>query len=75
MQDSVGIKSALGKALIADNGYPLSKSITQHKALLNQPLGATEQFMLYVASVFKGIPLIKRCALIINCSVTLKLAS
>ncbi len=33
--DSVGFKNDLGKALIAANGIPLAKSITQHKAFLN----------------------------------------
>jgi len=41
------LKAPLGKALIVGNGYPFSKSITQHKALLNQPLGKTE------TSIFK----------------------
>ena len=35
MLDSVGFKNDLGKALIAANGTPLAKSITQHKAFLN----------------------------------------
>ena len=38
MQDSVGIKNALGKELIVDNGVSFSESITQYKAFLNQPL-------------------------------------
>ncbi|KGJ97914.1 hypothetical protein GAB14E_0851 [Colwellia psychrerythraea] len=29
-----------GKALIKDNGYPLSKSITRHLSLLNLPFGS-----------------------------------
>ena len=39
MQDSVGIKNALGKELIVENGVSFSKSITQYKAFLNQPSG------------------------------------
>jgi len=37
MQDSVGIRKDLGKTLIDENGYSFSRSITQHKAFLNQP--------------------------------------
>jgi hypothetical protein len=32
------IEAPLGKALIEENSYSI-KSITQHKAFLNQPLG------------------------------------
>jgi len=33
------LETILGKALIEENGIPLSKSITQHKSFLNQPYG------------------------------------
>jgi hypothetical protein len=36
---STRMKRHIGKALIEDNGIPLSKSITQHIGLLNSPLG------------------------------------
>ena len=55
MQDSVGIKNAIGKELIAENGVSFSKSITQYKALLNHPPGTSEQIMLVVPTSFKGI--------------------
>jgi len=45
---------------------PLSKSITQHKAFLNQPLGKTEQIILCVTFLFKGATINKKCALIMN---------
>jgi hypothetical protein len=39
MQDSAGIRNALSKALIEENGCSLVESITLHKAFLNQPYG------------------------------------
>jgi len=35
------LETSLGKALIEENGVPLSKSITPHKTFLNQPCGDT----------------------------------
>jgi len=58
MHDSVGFKNDLGKALIAGNGIPLVKSITQHKAFLNPSKkrlsNPTSSFHLYC----KGITII-----------------
>jgi len=48
------LEITLGKALIEDNGSPFSKSITKHKAFLNQPLGKAEQNILCVTFLFKG---------------------
>ncbi len=39
MRVSVGIKSDLGKALIASNSGSIIKINTQYKSLLNQPFG------------------------------------
>jgi hypothetical protein len=41
----------------------LSKSITQHKAFLNPPLGKAEQIMICVTFLFKGITLNKKMGL------------
>jgi len=42
---------------------PFSKSITQHKAFLNQPLGKAEQIILCVTFIFKGMTLNKKMCL------------
>jgi hypothetical protein len=42
---------------------PFSKSITQHKAFLNQPLGKAEQIIPCVAFLFKGVTLDKKMRL------------
>jgi len=69
------LETPLGKALIEENGAPFSKSITQHKAFLNQPLGKAEQIIFCVTFVFKGMALNKKCALNMNRSDFLKRAS
>jgi len=61
--------------LIVENEQPFSKSITQHKALLNQPLGKTEQIIPCVTFLFKGVTVDKKYALIMNRSSFLKQAS
>jgi hypothetical protein len=42
---------------------PFSKSITQHKAFLNQPLGKAEQIIPCVTLFFKGTTLNKKMRL------------
>jgi len=42
---------------------PLSKSITRHKAFLNQPMGKAEQIIPSVTLFFKGITLNKKMRL------------
>jgi hypothetical protein len=42
---------------------PFSKSITQHKAFLNQPLGKAEQIIPCVTFFFKGTTLNKKMRL------------
>jgi hypothetical protein len=44
-------------------GIPFSKSITQHKAFLNQPLGKAKQIIPCVTLLFKGITLNKKICL------------
>ncbi|NQY89670.1 MAG: hypothetical protein HRT51_18370 [Colwellia sp.] len=60
------------EALIEENGAPFSKSITQHKAFLNQPLG--EGWANHTLH-YLSITLNKKCALIMNSSDALKRAS
>jgi hypothetical protein len=69
------LETPLGKVLIEENGIGFSKSITQHKAFLNQPLGKAEQIILCVTFLFKRMTLNKKYALIMNRSDVMKRAS